>query len=66
MIKTIHVLIIMDQSGSYSQYYDCEFHSGPFIADRTRSTLLVGESNTLSKSDKCDDGGVVLHKTAPF
>ena len=61
----IHVLIIMDQSSSYSQYYDCEFHSGPFIADRTGSKLLVGESN--SESDKCDDGRVVLHKTArPF
>ena len=53
-------MIFMDQSGSYSQYYDCEFHSGPFIADRTGSKLLVGESN--SESDKCDDGGVVLTK----
>ena len=65
MIKTIHVLIIMDQSGSYSQHYDCEFHSGLFIADRTGSKLLVDESN--SESNKCDDGGVVLHKSVhPF
>ena len=48
----------MDQSGS--QYYDCEFHSGPFLANRTGSTLIVGETD--NESDKRDDGGVVLHK----
>ena len=62
MIKLIHVTI-MDQSGS--QYYNCEFHSGSFIANRTGNILLVGEDN--NESNKCDDGGVVLHKTAcPF
>ena len=44
----------MDQSGS--QYYD----SGPFLANRTGSTLIVGETD--NESDKRDDGGVVLHK----
>ena len=54
----IHVTIIMDQSGS--QYYDCEFYSGPFITDRTGSMLLVGENN--SESYKCDDGGLCYMK----
>ena len=58
MIKTIHATIFMDQSGS--QYYDCEFHSGRFITDRTGSMLLVGENN--SESDKCDDGGLSYTK----
>ena len=52
-------MTVIDESDS--QYYDYEFHSGLFFAEKTGSTLLVDKNN--NKSDKCDDGGVVLQKT---